>query len=67
MGFTIKEKAFLLDYFRKMVKQENEDRLALLCTPLHRRILSQMSEPDGIGYQQVYQCLKIIVPNFSKS
>jgi Na+/phosphate symporter len=26
-----------------------------------------MSEPDGIGYQQVYQCLKIIVPNFGKS
>jgi hypothetical protein len=25
MGFTIKEKAFLLDYFRKRVKQENED------------------------------------------
>jgi hypothetical protein len=25
MGFTIKEKAFLLDYFRKTVKQENED------------------------------------------
>jgi hypothetical protein len=66
MGFTIKEKAFLLDYFRKRVKQEKL-RLALLCTPLHRRILSQMSEPDGIGYQEVNQCLKIIVPNFSKS
>jgi Na+/phosphate symporter len=26
-----------------------------------------MSETDGIGYQQVYQCLKIIVPNFSES
>jgi hypothetical protein len=25
MGFTIKEKVFLLDYFRKRVKQENED------------------------------------------
>jgi hypothetical protein len=25
MGFTIKEKAFLLDYFRKRVKQESED------------------------------------------
>jgi hypothetical protein len=25
MGFTIKDKAFLLDYFRKRVKQENED------------------------------------------
>jgi hypothetical protein len=25
MGFTIKEKAFLLGYFRKRVKQENED------------------------------------------
>jgi hypothetical protein len=25
MGFTIKEKAFLLDYVRKRVKQENED------------------------------------------
>jgi hypothetical protein len=25
MGFTIKEKAFLLDYFRTRVKQENED------------------------------------------
>jgi hypothetical protein len=25
IGFTIKEKAFLLDYFRKRVKQENED------------------------------------------
>jgi hypothetical protein len=25
MGFTIKEKAFLLDYFRKRVKQENVD------------------------------------------
>jgi hypothetical protein len=25
MGFTIKERAFLLDYFRKRVKQENED------------------------------------------
>jgi hypothetical protein len=25
MGFTIKEKAFLLDYFRKRVKQERED------------------------------------------
>jgi hypothetical protein len=25
MGFTIKGKAFLLDYFRKRVKQENED------------------------------------------
>jgi hypothetical protein len=25
MGITIKEKAFLLDYFRKRVKQENED------------------------------------------
>jgi hypothetical protein len=24
-------------------------------------------ETDGIGYQQVYQCLKIIVPNFSES
>jgi hypothetical protein len=62
MGFTIKEKAFLLDYFRKRVKQENED-----WPYLYRRILRQMSEPDGIGYQQVYQCLKIIVPNFSKS
>jgi hypothetical protein len=48
MGFTIKEKGFLFDYFRKRVKQENED---LLCTPLNRRISSQMSEPDGIGYQ----------------
>jgi hypothetical protein len=37
MGFTIKEKAFLLDYFRKSVKQENEDWPYLLCTPLHRR------------------------------
>jgi hypothetical protein len=27
MGFTIKEKAFLLDYFRKRVKQENENWL----------------------------------------
>jgi ubiquinone biosynthesis protein Coq4 len=26
-----------------------------------------MSEPDGIGYQQVYQCLKIIMPNFNTS
>jgi hypothetical protein len=25
MGFTIKEKAFLLDYFRKRVKHESED------------------------------------------
>jgi hypothetical protein len=25
MGFTIKEKVFLLDYFRKRVKQESED------------------------------------------
>jgi hypothetical protein len=25
MGVTIKEKAFLLDYFRKRVKQEKED------------------------------------------
>jgi hypothetical protein len=25
MGFTIKEKAFLLHYFRKRVKQESED------------------------------------------
>jgi hypothetical protein len=25
MGFTIKEKAFLLDYFRMRVKQESED------------------------------------------
>jgi hypothetical protein len=25
MGFTVKEKAFLLDYFRKRVKNENED------------------------------------------
>jgi hypothetical protein len=32
MGFTINEKAFLLHYFRKRVKQESED---LLCTPLH--------------------------------
>jgi hypothetical protein len=66
MGFTIKEKAFLLDYFRKRVKQENED-WPYFVPPLHRRISSQMSEPDGIGYQQVYQCLKIIVPNFSTS
>jgi hypothetical protein len=55
MGFTIKETAFLLRYFRKRVKQESEDWS------------SQMSEPDGIGYQQVYQCLKIIMPNFSES
>jgi hypothetical protein len=26
MGFTIKEKVFLLDYFRKRVKQESEDK-----------------------------------------
>jgi hypothetical protein len=25
MGFTIKEKAFLLHYFRKRVKQDSED------------------------------------------
>jgi hypothetical protein len=31
MGFTIKEKAFVLDYFRKRVKQKL--RLALLCPP----------------------------------
>jgi hypothetical protein len=47
MGITIKEKAFLLDYFRKRVKQENED-WPYFVPPLHRRISSQMSEPDGI-------------------
>jgi hypothetical protein len=66
MGFTIKEKVFLLDYFRKRVKQENEN-WPYFVPPLHRRISSQMFEPRCIGYQQVYQCFKIIVPNFSKS
>jgi hypothetical protein len=48
------------------VKQENED-WPYFVPPYTEEFLSQMSEPDGIGYQQVYQCLKIIVPNFSKS
>jgi hypothetical protein len=37
MGFTIEEKAFLLDYFRNKVK------LVLLCTPLHRKFSSRFS------------------------
>jgi hypothetical protein len=67
MGFTIKEKAFLLHYFRKRVKQESEDWPYFVPPYTEEFQARQTSEPDRIGYQQVYQCLKIIVPNFSES
>jgi hypothetical protein len=66
MGFIIKEKAFLLDYFRKRVKQENED-WPYFVPPYTEEFQARCPNLMVFGYQQVYQCLKIIVSNFSKS
>jgi hypothetical protein len=67
MGFTIKEKAFLLDYFRKRVKQENED-WPYFVPPYTEEFQARCPNLMVLVInQQVYQCLKIIVPNFSTS
>jgi hypothetical protein len=47
MGFTIKEKAFLLHYFRKRVKQESEDWPYFVPPYTEEFQARQTSEPDA--------------------
>jgi hypothetical protein len=60
----------LTNFWISIPKVNHNDNKAWTTHPfllVDMKVTSQMSEPDGIGYQQVYQCLKIIVPNFSES
>jgi hypothetical protein len=64
MGFTIEEKAFLLErYFRNGEKQENGDWTYFI-TPCVEEFQARYPNRMDIDYQQIYQCIKIIVPNF---
>jgi hypothetical protein len=67
MGFTIEEKAFLLEcYFRNGEKQENGDWTYFI-TPCVEEFQARYPNRMDIDYQQIYQCIKIIVPNFRES
>jgi hypothetical protein len=67
MAFTIEEKALLLEcYFRNGEKQENGD-WADFITPCVEEFQARYPNRMDIDYEQVYQCIKIIVPNFRES
>jgi hypothetical protein len=65
MGFTIEDKAFLLDCFRNGVKEGNGDGFCFI-PPCIEEFQARYPNPMSIDYQ-VYQCIKIIVPNFRES
>jgi hypothetical protein len=66
MGFTIKEKAFLLDYFRKRVKQESEDS-PYFVPPYTEEFQAKCLNLMVLVINKFINVLKFIMPNFSES